>query len=134
MKLTKKSEYTCLALIDLSENYGKGVVKIVDISKRKDIPKKYLEQILLLLKGAGYVKSKRGAEGGYKLAKSPDKVSVAEILRLTGGALASVDSVSKHFYEPSPIESNKKLVSLFRRIRLCAIRKLEKTTFSDLVE
>ena len=66
MKLSTRSEYACLALIDLSENHSKGLVKIQDISKRKKIPKKYLEQILLFLKRRGYLRSKRGVKGGYK--------------------------------------------------------------------
>ena len=134
MKLSKKSEYACLALIDLSENYNKGLVKIGDISKRKKIPRKYLEQILLLLKGAGYLRSRRGADGGYKLSKPSGSISVAEIVRLMDGALAPVESVSTYFYEHTPIESNKKLMVLFKDIRDYAVNKLETTTFADLIE
>jgi len=134
MKLSTKSEYACLALIDLSENYNKGLVKIEEIAKRKKIPKKYLEQILLLLKRSGYLKSRRGAEGGYKLSKSPDKISIAEIVRLMDGALAPVESVSKYFYEHTPIEQNKKLISLFKEIREYVANKLEKTTFADIIK
>ncbi|MGD0710457.1 MAG: Rrf2 family transcriptional regulator, partial [Bacteroidales bacterium] len=67
MKLSKKSEYACLALIDLAEHYGEDFIKIMDISQRWSIPKKFLEQILISLKTSGYVKSKKGSEGGYKL-------------------------------------------------------------------
>ena len=133
MKLSTKSEYACLALIDLSENYNKGLVKIEDIAKRKKIPKKYLEQILLALKRAGYLGSKRGAEGGYKLSKDPGRISVAEVVRLMDGALAPVESVSKYFYEHSPIEQNKKLIGLFKEIREYIANKMEKTTFADLI-
>ncbi|MFH1625834.1 MAG: Rrf2 family transcriptional regulator, partial [Pseudomonadota bacterium] len=82
MKLSTKSEYACLALVDLSENYNKGLIKTDDIAKRKDIPRKYLEQILLILKRSGYLRSKRGSEGGYKLSKPPAEISIAEIIRL----------------------------------------------------
>ncbi|HQI45502.1 MAG TPA: Rrf2 family transcriptional regulator, partial [Bacteroidales bacterium] len=64
MKLSKKSEYACLALIDLSENYSNDYIKIVDIANNWSIPKKFLEQILLILKTSGYVKSKKGSDGG----------------------------------------------------------------------
>ncbi len=134
MKLSMKSEYACLALIDLSENYGKDLIKIEGISKRKKIPKKYLEQILLSLKRAGLLKSKRGAGGGYMLSKPPSKISIAEVVRLMDGALAPVESVSKYFYEPSPIEKNKQLMGLFRNIRDYVSNKLEKTTFADLIK
>ena len=133
MKLSTKSEYACLALIDLSEHHGKGLVKIEEIAERKKIPKKYLEQILLALKRAGYLRSRRGAEGGYKLAKAPDKISVAEIVRLMDGALAPVESVSKYFYEHTPIEQNKKLIALFKEIRDYIANKMEKTTFKDII-
>ncbi len=120
MKLTKKSEYACLALINLSRNYKKGLIRIEDISVNEKIPKKYLEQILLILKKAGYVESKRGVGGGYRLSKPPEDISVAEVLGL--------------MEEPiTPININKKLKELFGRVRICVIDELEVTKFSDLI-
>lgn len=133
MKLSTKSEYACLALIDLSERYSEGLIRIEDISKRKNIPKKYLEQILLLLKRTGYLKSKPGVNGGYCLLKKPDKISIAEIVRLMDGALAPVGSVSKYFYETTPIDQNKNLLNFFKGIRDYIANKMEKTTFTDLI-
>jgi Rrf2 family cysteine metabolism transcriptional repressor len=132
MKLTTKSEYACLALLDLSEQYEKGLIKTEDIAKRWNIPKKYLEQILLMLNKAGYIRSKRGNEGGYVLLKRPGEISVAEIIRLMDGPLAPVESVSTYFYSPTPIEQSKALVHLMKDIRNYCSRKLEKTTFEDL--
>jgi len=134
MKLSTRSEYACLALIDLSENYNKGLVKIEEISKRKKIPKKYLEQILLILKRGGYLRSKRGKSGGYKLAKSPSEISIAEIIRLMDGALAPVESVSKYFYEYTPLEIHKPFIDLMKEIRNYISDKLEKTNFEDIIE
>ena len=133
MKLSKKSEYACLALIDLCENTDKDWTKIGDICIRKSIPKKFLEQILVSLKNSGYIKSKKGSEGGYKLNKEPNQISIAEILRLMDGALAPVDSVSKYFYENSPIEQNPKLISILTDIRDYISDKLENKTFGDLI-
>lgn len=133
MKLSKKSEYACLALIDLSQNFGE-VLKIQDISIRRKIPKKYLEQILLLLKNSGYVESIRGASGGYKLIKKPSEISLAEIIRLIDGPLAPVGSVSKYFYEETPIEQSKKMMGLLKDIRDHISDIMETTTFADLVE
>ena len=134
MKLTTKSEYACLALIDLSENYNKGFIKIKDISQRKKIPRKYLEQILMILNRARYLKSERGIRGGYRLVKPPTKISVAEIIRLMDGAIAPVESVSKYFYCHTPIEKNKQLLKLFKDVRDYVANKLEKTTFGDLIK
>ncbi|MBW3002868.1 Rrf2 family transcriptional regulator [Candidatus Woesearchaeota archaeon] len=121
-------------MVDLSKQYDKGLVKIEEIAKRQHIPKKYLEQILLLLKTSGYLKSKRGSEGGYRLSKHPAKISVAEIVRLMDGALAPVESVSKYFYEPTPISKNKQLIRVFKEIRDYISKKLENTTFADLIK
>ena len=134
MKLTTKSEYACLALIDLSENYSQGLITIEGISKRKKIPKKYLEQILLLLKRTGYLKSKSGVNGGYILSKSPKEITLAEIIRLMDGALAPVGSVSEYFYNSTPIDQNKNLLKVFKEIRDYISNKMEKTTFSDLIK
>lgn len=128
-----KSEYACLALIDLSESYEQGIVKIDAISKRKGIPKKFLEKILLTLKRAGYLRSKRGNEGGYWLAKNPCEITIAEILRLIDGPLAPVDSVSYYFYRPTPVERHPQLLSLFRDVRKLVIDKMETTSFADLL-
>lgn len=134
MKLSKKTEYACLALIDLAENYGENILKIQEISLRKKIPKKYLEQILLLLKNSGYVESIRGATGGYKLIKKPSQITLAEIIRLIDGPLAPVGSVSKYFYEASPIEQSKKMMGLLKNIRDYISDMMETTTFADLIE
>ncbi|NVM02642.1 MAG: Rrf2 family transcriptional regulator [Candidatus Helarchaeota archaeon] len=133
MKLTVRSEYALLALIYLSKNYKKRLIKIEEIAKEQRIPKKYLEQILLILKRSGYLRSKRGAKGGYKLAKSPEDINIAEIVRLMDGPIAPVESVSKYFYEPTPIEKNEKLRKLMSEIRKLVADKLEETSFSDLL-
>jgi Rrf2 family cysteine metabolism transcriptional repressor len=133
MKLTTKSEYACLALLDLAEHYDSGMIKTEDIARRRNIPKKYLEHILLLLNKAGYVRSKRGADGGYGLLKNPKDVSLAEIIRLMDGPLAPVESVSKHFYHNTPLEQSKSLMRLMKDIRDYTSRKLEKTTFADML-
>ncbi len=133
MRLTVKSEYACLALIDLTEHYNRGLCTISDIASRKKIPKKYLEQILLTLNRGGYVTSRKGAEGGYRLAKAPGSISVAEIIRLMDGALAPVYSVSEYFYEHTPIERSEQLIKIFKEIRDYVAAKLEKTTFDQLL-
>lgn len=133
MKLSTKSEYACLALIDLSENYGAGYIKIEDICQRQGLPRKYIEQILLSLKKAGYLKSRRGADGGYMLSRKPDEISLAEIVRLMDGALAPVNSVSVYFYENTPLEKNEALIKVFRDIRDYTADKMENTNFSQLI-
>jgi Rrf2 family protein len=133
MKLSRKCEYAFLALIDIAQHNGE-LVKISTISERQKIPKKFLEQILLILKGSGYLTSRRGANGGYKLATNSNEITVAEIIRLFDGALAPVGSASENFYEKTPIEEHKELLSIFKEIRNYVAEKLENTTVSDLIE
>ena len=108
-------------------------MRISDIAGAKEIPKKYLEQILLALKRSRYVKSKMGAEGGYALAKPPEEITLAEIIRLMDGALAPVLSVSEYFYESTPVERSGNLLRVFAEIRDFISKKLESTTFADLL-
>lgn len=134
MRLSRKSEYALLALIDLAKNYGKDEpAKIIEVAERNEIPKKYLEQIFLQLKGAGYVRSIRGSHGGYELAKQPNEISLAEIIRLIDGPLASVGSASIYFFEHTPIEKNEKLLRVFKEIRDMVSEKLENLTLAQFV-
>lgn len=134
MKLSTRSEYACLALIVLATHYkNNGLCTIAKIAGEKEIPKKYLEQILLILKRGGFVKSYKGPEGGYMLAKKPESITIAEIIRLMDGPLAPVESVSKYFYEHTPVEKSEKLLAVFKQIRDYVSDTLESVTFADLV-
>ena len=133
MRLSKKSEYACLALIELAKAADVQKLRIEDIAERNKIPKKYLEQILLQLNQSGYVKSTRGVNGGYQLAKKANDISVAEILRLIDGPLAPVQSVSTYYYAATPVEQNYKLLHLLKEIRDYVAIKMEETKFSDLI-
>ncbi len=77
-------------LLDVAENQQDGTVTLKEISERQGISKKYLEQIALVLSQAGILRGARGHQGGYRLAVSPEKLSVAEIIRVTEGSLAPV--------------------------------------------
>ena len=90
MKISTKGRYALRLMIDLAQHDAGGYIPLRDISKRQQISAKYLEQIVTLLARAGYVKSMRGAQGGYKLAFSPEEYTVGMILRVTEGNLAPV--------------------------------------------
>jgi len=134
MRLSRKGEYACIAMLDLAERYGEDNVRTSDICRGNSIPQKYLEQILLLLSRAGMVHSSRGRKGGHALARKPSQITIAQIVRLVDGPLAPVESVSKYFYHHTPIEQKKGLVRLFRDIRNMVSDKLEHTTLADLVQ
>ena len=88
MKISTKGRYAMRLLIDLYENQGDGFVALKDIAARQDISKKYLEQIVPALTGDGILKTSRGFQGGYRLAREPEDIPVGDILRLTEGSLA----------------------------------------------
>jgi Rrf2 family protein len=90
MKISTKGRYALRIMIDLAMNAGESPVRVKDIANRQNISEKYLEQIIALFNKAGYVKSIRGAQGGYKLTREPVEYTVGEILRVTEGSLAPV--------------------------------------------
>ncbi|HUU19059.1 MAG TPA: Rrf2 family transcriptional regulator [Sedimentisphaerales bacterium] len=133
MKLTTKSEYSILALIYIARNEENGFIKIEEICSKCDIPKKYMELLFTILRQNRYIKTKRGASGGYKLAKPASQISIAEIIRLMDGALAATSSVSKYFFSDTPLSKEKKLMKIFWEIRDYISERLEALKLSDLV-
>ena len=133
MKLTTKSENALVALIYIARHTSKGFVKIEDICTKYNISKKYLEQLFFPLKRARYIKARRGASGGYKLAMPANKISVAEVIRLMDGALAPTLAVSKYFYSHTPLEKEKKVMRVFKGIRDYITGKVERLKISHLV-
>lgn len=97
--MSKKCKYAIKALIALAEHYEQGNLFTADISKAQNIPKKFLEQILLELKHAGYLGSKQGYGGGYYMKKNPTEITVADIYRLFDGNIALLPCVSLLRYE-----------------------------------
>jgi Rrf2 family transcriptional regulator, cysteine metabolism repressor len=133
MKLTSRSEYALLALVYLARHEADGYVSAETVALAQKIPLKFLEQILFALKRAKYLRSSKGQHGGYRLAKPAGKIALAEVIRLFDGALAPTESVSKYFYESTPIEKEKNLVKVFKGIRDFVSETLEKTTIADVL-
>jgi Rrf2 family protein len=134
MRLSTKGEYASRAMLELSRRYREGAIHSREISKAQEIPPHFLQQILLLLKRAGYLKSRKGRMGGYVLAKPPDEINVAEVIRVMDGPLAPIDCVSVMAHEACPMEGTCGLRWLWKDVRDAVAEILEKTTFADLVE
>ena len=134
MRLSTKGEYASRAMLELSRRYREGPIHSREISKAQEIPPHFLQQILLLLKRAGYLKSRKGRMGGYILAKPPDEINVAEVIRVMDGPLAPIDCVSVMAHEACPMEATCGLRWLWKDVRDAIAEILEKTTFADLVE
>jgi Rrf2 family protein len=97
--LSKKTQYSLRALYALTRSRGRSLL-IAEIAAHEHIPKKFLEQILLALKAQGLVASKKGPRGGYTLARSPETVTLGEVIRIVEGPLAPLPCVSETAYSP----------------------------------
>jgi len=120
MNISVKSEYALHAIFDLATQPPDQPVKIADIAKRQQIPQKFLELILASLKQGGFVESRRGAEGGYKLAKPADQLTVGQVLRF-------VEQSKK-----TRSDSGGPFVEMWKRVDAAVDATLDSTTFAEL--
>lgn len=93
MKISYKGDYSLKVILDLSMHYPHSLVSIQELSTRQDIPKKFLEQILLDLKKGGFLMSKKGPKGGYALAKSPESIILGDVIRFIEGSVYPVSCI-----------------------------------------
>lgn len=132
MKLSTRSRYGTRLVLDMAQHYGQGPVQLGAIAKRQEIPVKYLEQIIIPLKKAHYVKSLRGNKGGHMLAKPPQEITVGEIVALMEGGLRLTGCAEN----PTICTRSAKCVTrlLWKECAETMQLKLKSITFSDLVE
>lgn len=132
--LSKKTQYAFRALMHLAQMDDKRPVLISEISKKKKIPLKFLENILLQLKQEGMLDSKKGKGGGYFLARPPEEILLADVLRKVDGPIALLPCVSLHFYEKCANcdEKNCGLHKVMCEVRDANLAILEKKTVSDI--
>jgi len=133
MKISTKGRYALRIMLDLAMNVDKGPVRVKDIANRQSISEKYLEQIIAMFNKAEYVKSIRGAQGGYLLTRDPKEYTVGMILRLAEGSIAPVACV-----DDDSVECEKKgaCVSaiLWGKINSAVNGVVDNTTLQDLVD
>jgi len=136
MRLSLRGEYALRALLVLGLNYDKPVISIQAVSEQQNIPKRFLEQILNDLKSAGIVRSKRGVAGGYRLAKAPEEITLAAVVRHIEGALAPVSCVSEKFYEKCscPDEGRCAIRSVMKEIRDAVVKIADRVTIAELCD
>jgi len=94
-QLSKRTQYSLRALYALTRKVGEGPVLITNLAQEETIPKKFLEQILVSLKSAGFVSSKKGKGGGYVLAQPPEKITIGSVIRAIEGPLAPLPCASE---------------------------------------
>jgi Rrf2 family protein len=138
MRLTKRSEYALRAMIDLgiAQASGRPLIQIGELAKRENLPVKFLEAILVELKEAGYLESKRGKAGGYFLKQPMDTIKIGTVVRQLEGPLAPIACVSQNFYErcSCPDEAHCGLRMLMLDVRNAIANILDRYTLAQTVE
>ncbi|MEO8684232.1 MAG: Rrf2 family transcriptional regulator [Devosia sp.] len=132
--ISQKAKYALRALVSLARAQRGATMMIGDIAREQAIPKKFLEQILLELKRAGFVASRRGRTGGYELLKAPEEIRFGEVLRLIDGPIAPLPCLSKIAYrkcEDCQDEGSCEIRHVFERVTLATRAVLDSTTLAD---
>jgi Rrf2 family protein len=134
VKVSKKGEYGVRALCHLAERHGEGVVQIREIARLESIPSKFLEGILLQMKTAGILRSRRGIEGGYALAKPPEEITLGEVIRLLDGPLSPMGSAKelRELMSRSPRHAG--FYEVLMDVRNAAAEILDRTTLKEVVD
>jgi Rrf2 family transcriptional regulator, cysteine metabolism repressor len=125
MNISVKGEYALQAIFDLAAHAGAEPVKIAEIARRQKIPQKFLELILASLKQGGFVESRRGAEGGYMLAKRAESITVGEVVHFVEGRQEERARLRKQADSP--------FSDLWERVDFAIAGVLDSTTFAQLV-
>jgi Rrf2 family transcriptional regulator, cysteine metabolism repressor len=125
MNISVKGEYALQAIFDLASNAGADPVKIAEIARRQKIPQKFLELILASLKQGGFVESRRGAEGGYLLARRAESITVGDVLRFVEGRQEEKARLRRQNESP--------FLDVWERVDLAIDGVLDSTTFAQLV-
>lgn len=133
MKISTKGRYAVRVMLDLALHNTGECIKVKDIANRQGISEKYLEQIIAVLNKAGYVKSVRGAQGGYKISRAPEEYTVGMILRLTEGSLAPVACLDANADECSRIDTCETL-QIWKKLYDAINNVVDNITIADLVK
>jgi Rrf2 family protein len=132
MKLSTRTRYGIRAIIELAGNHGCGPLQLKEIARRQEISIKYLEQLMAVLKSAGYVRSIRGAKGGYLLAKPPGKIKLSEVFTCLEGPVTTVECVADENYCARIADCVAR--GVWMEIEKAIEKVLEAVTLKDLVE
>lgn len=133
MRITYKGDYALKTILDLALNYGNNPMTIHELAKRADIPIKFLEQILLDLKRAGFVESRRGKVGGYLLARQPSKIKLGDVIRFIDGPVEPIACVDKRYNGCTDINGCV-FRSIWQEVASISSRVIDRVTFEDLVK
>jgi Rrf2 family cysteine metabolism transcriptional repressor len=133
MNISVKGEYALQALVDLAAQTPGEPVKIADIARRQRIPQKFLELILASLKQGGFVESRRGAEGGYLLARPADSLTVGDVLQFVEGPKSRLGSGNARSRQRGPSRQDDPFSDMWTQVDRAVSEILDKTTLADIL-
>jgi Rrf2 family transcriptional regulator, cysteine metabolism repressor len=134
MKVSTRGEYGVRAMVALARNYGAGPMSIAAVAKESAVPYAYLEQLIVPLRKAGLVESKRGAQGGYQLTRPPEQVVVGEVYRVMEGPVAPMDCVSENEADQTcPLIDGCETRPVWLKVRDSIVGALDSLTLADLI-
>jgi Rrf2 family protein len=131
MKLSTRTRYGIRAILELAKNHGEGSLQIKTIAHRQDISVKYLEQLMAILKSAGFVRSIRGPKGGYILAKSPNQIKLSDVFNCLEGPVTTAECVESESYCARAADCAARAVWV--QVQQAIRNVLESITLQDLV-
>jgi Rrf2 family protein len=134
MRISMRTDYALRALFTLVDNYQRAPIPIRELARRNDIPKKFLEQIMLDLKSKGGVDSVVGLRGGYVLAKNPQRITMGEVVRHFDGILAPISCVSVHGYRRCTQEPVCRFRRVFFDARNYLANLMDRATLADVAK
>lgn len=133
MKISTKGEYGIRAMMELSDRYGEGYIQSAQIASARRIPANYLYQLLITLRKAGLVQSRRGPQGGHMLARPPEEISVAEVVRALEGPLAPVTCIQDNIVDTCTYTKDCVLKDVWREVTQATLEILTQHTFGELI-
>jgi Rrf2 family protein len=132
--VSQKCQYAIRAIFELAKRHGQGWARISDIAETQAIPLRFLEVILNQLRRAGFVQSRRGADGGYLLARRPDQVMVGEIIQFMEGPQVPVACMTGGAAGECSLHGNCVFIGMWKRVEKALSDVYDQTSFQDLVE
>src|SRR5271156_6372813 len=134
MRVSRRTDYALRALFTLVDHHGGAPIPIRELARRNDVPKRFLEQIMLDLKSQGWVDSVAGVRGGYVLGKSPEKITMGQVVRYFDGILAPIDCVSVTGYKRCSQEPVCRFRRVFFDARNFVAELMDRSTLADVAK
>jgi Rrf2 family protein len=134
MKISMKTDYALRVLFTLMEHQGRGPIPIRELARRNEVPKRFLEHIMLEMKSQGWVLSTMGKQGGYYLAEASDKITAGQVVRHFDGVLAPIGCVSTYHYEHCSQEPVCRFRRFFLDVRNYAARLMDNVTLRNIFQ